>query len=252
MKLLNKVALITGVAPGDSIGGSIAQLFAREGAGLFISYFNEDKTEMGIFKGQLEQHSNKVFMMEGDVSNEGYVQHLVHQTIKQFGKIDVLVNCAGISTPRFLTDMSTEIWDQMINVNLRSVFLTTKEVIPHMISAESGRVINIASQVGQKGSVEHTHYAAAKAGVIGFTKSLALEVGKYNITANCIAPGPIQTQLMNEVDEAWRDKKLSELAIPRFGHPREVAPTALLLASDPDGNLYTGQTLGPNLGDVML
>ena len=121
-----------------------------------------------------------------------------------------------------------------------------------MIQQKSGRIINIASQVGQKGSVEHCHYAAAKAGVIGFTKSLAREVGKYNITANCIAPGPIETQLMGVVSDEWRKNKEAELVLPRFGELEEILPTAVFLAAEPDGNLYTGQTLGPNLGDVMF
>ena len=100
--------------------------------------------------------------------------------------------------------------------------------------------------------MEHCHYAAAKAGVIGFTKSLAREVGKYNITANCIAPGPIETQLMGVVSDEWRKNKEAELVLPRFGELEEILPTAVFLAAEPDGNLYTGQTLGPNLGDVMF
>ena len=106
--------------------------------------------------------------------------------------------------------------------------------------------------MGQKGSVEHCHYSAAKAGVIGFTKSLAREVGKYGITANCIAPGPIKTQLLGTVSEEWKKDKLRVLIILRFGEIKEVLPSAIFLASDPDGNLYTGPTLGPNLGDVLL
>lgn len=148
--------------------------------------------------------------------------------------------------------MTVEMWDRMIEVDLRSVFLTTRYVVPHMIKQKSGRIINIASQLGQKGGVEMSHYAAAKAGVIGFTKSIALELGKYGITANCIAPGPIETELVANIDPEWKENKKKELAIPRFGKVEEVAPTAVFLASDPDGNIYTGQTLGPNSGDVMI
>ncbi len=115
-----------------------------------------------------------------------------------------------------------------------------------------GRIINIASQTGQKGAVRLSHYASAKAGIIGFTKCLARETGAYNITVNCIAPGPIQTQMLDAASDSWKQDKLAELVLPRFGLLEEVTPTAIFLASEPDGNLYTGQTLGPNCGDVML
>ena len=172
--------------------------------------------------------------------------------MEEFGRIDVLINCAGISNPKLLTEITTVEWNRMIAVDLTSNYFTCKYAVPVMIKQKSGRIINIASQVGQKGSVEHCHYAAAKAGVIGFTKSLAREVGKYNITANCIAPGPIETQLMGVVSDEWRKNKEAELVLPRFGELEEILPTAVFLAAEPDGNLYTGQTLGPNLGDVMF
>ena len=140
----------------------------------------------------------------------------------------------------------------MLEVDLTSCFLTCKYAVPHMIRQRFGRIINLSSQIAQKGSVEHCHYAAAKAGLIGFTKSLAREVGRYNITVNCIAPGPIETQLMGVVSDEWRRQKESELVLPRFGELEEILPTAVFLAAEPDGNLYTGQTLGPNLGDVMM
>jgi 3-oxoacyl-[acyl-carrier protein] reductase len=193
-----------------------------------------------------------VIITEGDISTEETVKKLVENTVEKYGKIDILVNSAGISTPTLINELDLSTWNRMIEVNLTSIFLTTRYTVPYMIKNKFGRIINISSQVGQKGSVEHSHYAAAKAGVIGFTKSIALELGRYNITANCIAPGPIETQLMNEVSESWKENKKKELVIPRFGKVEEVAPTAVFLASEPDGNLYTGQTLGPNCGDVML
>ena len=121
-----------------------------------------------------------------------------------------------------------------------------------MIQQRSGRIINISSQIAQKGGTDHCHYAAAKAGVIGMTKALAWDLGKYGITCNCIAPGPIDTQMMDSVSEEWRVRKKADLALPRFGRIDEVVPSAIFLASEPDGDLYTGQTLGPNSGDVML
>ncbi len=200
----------------------------------------------------MNQYGDRVIITEGDISKEDMVQTLISNTIENYGKIDILVNSAGISTPTPIHEMDALTWNRMIEVNLTSIFLTTRAAVPYMTENKFGRIINISSQVAQKGSVEHSHYAAAKAGVIGFTKSVALELGKYGITANCIAPGPIETKLMNEVSDEWKENKQKELVIPRFGKVEEVAPTAVFLASEPDGNIYTGQTLGPNCGDVML
>lgn len=194
----------------------------------------------------------RAISVEADVSRATTVQELVDRTLEEFGQIDILVNNADIITQSRLENMPIEMWDEMIAVDLRSVFLCTRVVLPSMIERQFGRIINIASQLGQKGGVGLTHYSAAKAGVIGFTKSLALEVGEYGITANCIAPGPIETALMADLSEEWKTEKRKELPIPRFGKVEEVAPTAVMLAAEPDGNIYTGQTLGPNSGDVMI
>lgn len=252
MRLEGKVAVITGAGPGEGIGRAIALAFVKEGAKLSLNYLASNKNVEEQFNKELVDYGENICVVEGDISKESTAEELIKKTIETFGRIDILVNNAGISTPVLLKDMSVLNWDRMLEVNLRSVFLTTKFAVPSMISQGFGRIINISSQVGQKGSVEHCHYAAAKAGVIGFTKSLAMELGEYGITANCIAPGPISTQLMNEVSEEWRSGKMKELVIPRFGKVEEVAPSAVFLASSPDGNLYTGQTLGPNCGDVML
>lgn len=252
MRLEGKVAVVTGAGPGNGIGREIARSFSKEGAKLSLNYLASNDKVKDEFYEELKDYGTEVCVVEGDISKEETAKKLIATTLEKYGKIDILVNNAGISTPTLLKDMSISDWDRMMEVNLRSVFLTTRFAIPSMISQGFGRVINISSQVAQKGSVEHCHYAAAKAGIIGFTKSLAMEVGEYGITANCIAPGPIVTQLQDEVSDDWKNKKMKELVIPRFGEVNEVAPTAVFLASSPDGNLYTGQTLGPNSGDVML
>ncbi len=252
MKLENKVAVITGAGPGGGIGYTIATAFLKEGAAVSLNYRSRSSEEKQEFEKEMNQYKDKVIITEGDISKEETAKELILKTIETYGKIDILVNSAGISTPTLIHEMDLSTWNRMIDVNLTSTFLTTRLAVPYMMESEFGRIINISSQVAQKGSVEHCHYAAAKAGVIGFTKSLALELGRYGITANCIAPGPILTQLMNEVSDTWKENKKRELAIPRFGKVDEVAPTAVFLASEPDGNLYTGQTLGPNCGDVML
>lgn len=250
MKLKDKVAIITGASKG--IGKAIAVAFAKEGANLCVNYLPQTEEKDQQVLDELQRFGVKVTAVPGDISKEETVKRLVDQAIRTFGRIDILVNNAGILTQSLIQDMTVEMWDRMIEVDLRSVFLTTRYVVPHMIKQKSGRIINIASQLGQKGGVEMSHYAAAKAGVIGFTKSIALELGKYGITANCIAPGPIETELVANIDPEWKENKKKELAIPRFGKVEEVAPTAVFLASDPDGNIYTGQTLGPNSGDVMI
>jgi 3-oxoacyl-[acyl-carrier protein] reductase len=250
MKLKGKSAIITGA--GHGIGKSIAVAYAKEGANLSLNVFGLDKEKINSLVNELREYSVKVIVTEGDITDENTVQELVANTVKTFGRIDILVNNAGILTQSLIQDMSVETWDRMIEVDLKSVFLTTHHVVPYMISQKNGRIINTSSQLGQKGGVELSHYAAAKAGVIGFTKSIALELGKYGITANCIAPGPVETELVAGISEEWKKQKRSELAIPRFGKPEEVAPTAVMLAAEPDGNIYTGQTLGPNSGDVMI
>lgn len=253
MRLKGKVTVITGASAGFGMSRGFPEGFAAEGCNLVLNYYGHPGDSMEEFRKKLEEKSGgRVVLVEGDISREQVAMELIATAIEEFGRIDILINCAGISKPKLLVDMSFDEWRRLMSVNLDSVFLTCKYAIPHMIRQRFGRVINIASQVGQKGSVEHCHYSAAKAGMIGFTKSLAREVGHYGITCNCVAPGPITTQLTGEVSQEWLDAKAKELVIPRFGTVEEVVPSAIFLACEPDGNLYTGQTLGPNLGDVML
>lgn len=250
MRLKGKTAIITGA--GTGIGKGIARAYAKEGANISLNVYGLSAEQKDGLMRDLMSYGVQVLIMEGDITDESVIRELVHQTIVEFGQIDILVNNAGILTQSLLKDMTVEMWNQMLNVDLTSVFLTTKEVVNHMIKQKSGRIINIASQTAQKGAVELSHYTAAKAGVIGFTKSIALELGEYGITANCIAPGPIETELFEQISDEWKKQKKKELAMPRFGKIEEVAPTAVMLAAEPDGNIYTGQTLGPNSGDVML
>lgn len=250
MKLQGKTAVITGA--GQGIGLAIAAAYAKEGANLSLNLYGKTPEERASIVAELKAYPVDVIVTEGDITSEATVQQLVEATIEAFGAIDILVNNAGIITESLVHEMPTEMWDRMLAIDLKSVFLTTKHIVPYMIEQRSGRIINIASQLGQKGGIKLSHYAAAKAGVIGFTKSIALELGQYGITANCIAPGPIETELFLGLSKEFQEQKRLELVIPRIGKVDEVAPTAVFLASDPDGNIYTGQTLGPNSGDVML
>lgn len=186
-----------------------------------------------------------------DVADEASVRAAFATARERLGPIDVLVNSAGLLTESRLEDMSLAQWNETIAVDLTGIFLCCREVVGPMRGRGWGRIINISSQLALKGGVGLSHYSAAKAGVVGLSKSLALELGPENVLVNCIAPGPIETPLVDGISESWKAAKRAELPLGRFGTPAEVAPIALLLASDPGGNLFLGQTLGPNSGDVM-
>ena len=186
-----------------------------------------------------------------DVSDEASVRTAFDLARRSLGPIEILVNSAGLLTESPLEEMTLARWSETIAVDLTGVFLCCREVVGEMRNQKWGRIINISSQLGIKGGVGLSHYSAAKAGVLGLTKALALEVAADNVLVNSIAPGPIETPLVEGISESWKAAKRAELPLKRFGVAAEVAPTALLLASDPGGNLYVGQTLGPNSGDVM-
>ncbi len=245
-RLAGRTAVVTGAARG--IGAAIAVAFAAEGASVCVN----DRRQVPELSALVERLGARAVACSADVSDEQDAARLISTAVAELGSVDVLVNNAGMLTESLLADMPVAMWDEMIAVDLRSVFLCTRAVLPHMLDRGFGRIINVASQLGQKGGAGLTHYSAAKAGVIGLSKALALEVGQRGVTVNCIAPGPIDTALVAGISEEWKAAKRAELPLGRFGRPQEVAPTAVLLAASPDGDLYTGQTLGPNSGDVML
>jgi 3-oxoacyl-[acyl-carrier protein] reductase len=247
--LRGRTALVTGAASG--IGAAIAEAFAAAGADLCLADRSDGPGLDDVAHG-CAGAGVKVRTVRADVSVEADVAHMLEVARGELGSVEILVNNAGIVTEGRVHDMSLETWDEMIAINLRSVFLCCRAALPPMLQSGFGRIINISSQVGQRGGAGLAHYAAAKAGIIGFTKSLARELGGTGVTANCIAPGPIDTPLGGNLSQEWTSSLKAGLPLGRFGLPYEVAPTAVLLASDPAGNLYTGQTLGPNSGDVML
>ena len=216
------------VGGGSGIGAAIAQAFRAE--------------DSAVVTADLRRADLSV-----DVTDESSVAAMAEAA----GLVDVLVNSAGILTQSPMTQMSLAQWQETIDVDLTGVFLVCRHVVPGMVERGWGRVINVASQLALKGGVGLTHYSAAKAGVLGLTKALALEVAPAGVLVNALAPGPIETPLVEGITEDWKVAKRAELPLGRFGIPDEVAPTAVLLASDPGGNLYVGQTLGPNSGDVM-
>ena len=247
-KLDGRIAVVTGAASG--IGKGIAIAFAREGANVVIADRVEEAQAAEVLAG-IREHGGEALFVNTDVSDEESVRSMAAQALARFGRVDILVNNAGIFTESLVENMSIEDWDRVVNTNLRGTFLCTRVLIGQMLERGDGRIINITSQLGQIGGGAVGHYAASKAGIIGLTKSLAREVSKRGVLVNAIAPGPIETPLLERETEQWRSGKLAELPIGRFGTVDEVTPTAVLLASA-DGSYYVGQTLGPNGGDVML
>jgi 3-oxoacyl-[acyl-carrier protein] reductase len=246
-KLDGKMALVTGGARG--IGRAIALAFAREGAAVAVLDLRKDDAERTV--QEITGLNANAFAVAADVGDEAQVKSAIGQVDAAFGRIDILVNNAGIDTTSQVVNMPTEMWDEMIRVNLRSIFLCSRAVLPGMVQRKWGRIINTSSQLAHKGAADMAHYAAAKAGVLGFTRSLAYEVARDGITVNAICPGPIDTELFRNIPEPWRKRKLAELPIGRAGTVDEIAPTAVMLASD-EGSYYIGASLNPNGGDVMI
>ena len=245
-KLDGRVAIVTGAASG--IGRGIAEAFAEEGAAVALADKNESGAA-GVARGIAERGGRAVAVYV-EVTDEGAVAQMVERTLAEFGRIDILVNNAGIDTVSTVVEMPLAMWQEMLDVNLTSLFLCTRAVLPAMIAQCSGRIVNIGSQLGLEGTDRMVHYCAAKAGVHGFTKALAYEVAPYNINVNAIAPGPIQTPLLDTIPEDWLEKKKATIPLGRFGRVEEITPTAVLLASD-DGSYYPGATLNVSGGDVM-
>jgi 3-oxoacyl-[acyl-carrier protein] reductase len=244
-KLDGRVAVVTGAATG--LGRAIALLYAKEGADLGIVDRNGEGAS--TVARQIEAQGRRAAAARADVGHEAQVERAFARFREALGDPDILVNNAGIATVSRLEDMATALWDEMLRVNLRSVFLCTRAVLPAMRARRWGRIINISSQLAHKGGEGMAHYAAAKAGILGLTRSLAHEVTADNIAVNAICPGPLDTDM--KLPPEWAAKKRSELLIGRSGRVEEIAPTALLLATE-EAAYYVGATFNPNGGDIMV
>jgi len=240
--LKNKTALITGASRG--IGRAIATMFADHGCNIAFTYINEDQ-EAAELSAKLQANGTKVLSIKSDAADFEAAHNVVKQVVDSFGKLDILVCNAGIAQDTLLMRMSEQQWDSVLSVNLKSVFNYCHAVVPQMIRQRSGSIIAMSSVVGIGGNAGQANYAASKAGIIGFIKSLSKELGSRNIRANAIAPGFILTDMTLALPEATRAEMVKMIPMRRCGEPEEVAKVALFLASDLS-SYVSGQVISAN------
>lgn len=241
------LAVVTGA--GSGIGKATALRLAREGAKIVVNDLRPAAADQTV--AAIKGAGGWALAAPGDVSDPAAVDELFARCEAALGPCSLLVNNAGFVHQAPFEQLTVDDWDRMVAVHLRGTFLCTRRAIPAMLAAQDGVIVNVASQLGQIGGIELCHYSAAKAGIIGLTKSLAREVSKRGVRVNAVAPGPINTELVLNLSEAWRKTKAAELPLGHFGEPEDIAATVAFLAS-PAARIYVGQTLGPNSGDVML
>lgn len=239
MYLDGKYAIVTGASRG--IGRSTALALAQAGASVMINYVSNDAAANAV-RDEIAASGGKASVFKADVSAADQAAALVNAALQEFGRIDILVNNAGITRDNLLMRMKEDDWDLVLAVNLKGAFNTTKAVLKPMLKARSGRIIAISSIIGLRGNPGQANYAAAKAGLIGFVKSVAREVGSRNITVNAVAPGFINTEMTRGLNESVKEKMLAEIPLGRFGQPEDVAKLVSFLAGD-DASYITGQVI---------
>jgi len=239
MELTDRVAIVTG--SGRGIGRIIALKFAEMGANVVINDIGEASVVESV-AGEVRAMNRESLAIPGDVTSSQDVGNLVDTTVKTFGRLDILVNNAGITRDQLLLRMSEDDWDSVIAVNLKSVFLCTKAVIRQMTSQRWGRIINMSSVVGIAGNAGQANYAASKAGIIGFTKTVSKEVASRGITVNAIAPGFIDTPMTQQLKESWIEEIKKRIPAGYLGTPQDIAEAAAFLASE-EARYITGHVL---------
>ena len=242
----NKVALITGGTRG--IGKAIAKKFAENGYNLVINYVSEN-TNLEKLKNDINS-KNEILFVRANVGDFESSEELVKQAVEKFGKIDVLVNNAGITRDNLIMRMKEEDFDNVINTNLKGTFNVTKNVVPYMMKKRNGKIVNISSVVGVSGNAGQCNYAASKAGIIGFTKSIAKELASRNILANCVAPGFIDTDMTEVLSDSVKENINSQIPLKRMGTAEEIAKAVYFLAGE-DNTYVTGQVLNVDGGMLM-
>ena len=246
-KLNGKTAIVTGASRG--IGAEIAKYLAKEGARIAVNYSGSQARAEEVVN-EIIANGGEAFAIQASVSDSESVSAMISETMSRFGSIDILVNNAGITRDNLLMRMKENEWDDVINTNLKGVFLCTKAVSRQMMKQRAGRIINISSVVGVSGNAGQANYVAAKAGVIGLTKTTAKELASRNINVNAIAPGFITTEMTDELSEEVKNQMLTQIPLAKLGSPEDVAKAVVFLASE-DSNYITGQTLHVNGGMVM-
>lgn len=244
---MSKVAFITGGTRG--IGKQIAITLAKEGYDIAVNYRTENEDLLNT-KNEIEKLNVQCFAVQGDVSDFDSTEKMIKDIIEKFGRIDVLVNNAGITKDMLLMRMKKEDFEAVIDVNLVGTFNVTKNTIPYMMKQKSGRIINLSSVVGISGNAGQTNYSASKAGIIGFTKSLAKEVGSRNILVNAVAPGFIQTQMTDVLKDEVKEEISKAIPLRRLGNTEDVANVVKFLASE-DSSYITGQIINVDGGMLM-
>ncbi|MEW6540001.1 MAG: 3-oxoacyl-[acyl-carrier-protein] reductase [Bacillota bacterium] len=247
MRLDGRTALVTGASRG--IGRAVALALAAAGADLVLNYAS-NTTAAEQVAAEAERSGSRVLLFRADISRPQEAAELVQAGLNGFGGLDILVNNAGITRDNLLLRMTDQDWDEVLNVNLKGAFNTTRAALRPMIKARRGRIINISSVIGLRGNAGQANYAAAKAGLIGFTKSVAREVGSRHITVNAIAPGFIQTEMTQGLSPAVRERMVSEIPLGRLGTPEDVAALVVFLAGDAAGYI-TGQVIAVDGGMAL-
>jgi len=244
--LKGKVALVTGASRG--IGRAIAIEFARRGAAVAINFRTGAEHAEAVAK-EIHEMGGECILIKGDVSKKEEAHRIVQEVLDKWKRLDILVNNAGITRDKTLRKMTEDDWAEVISVNLNGTFYCTSAAVPAMMNQKFGRIINISSVVGQAGAFGQANYSASKGGIIAFTKTLALELARHNITANAIAPGYTSTEMVAAIPEDVAAKIKAKIPLGRFAEPEEVAKAAVFLAAD--GDYITGQELNVNGGVYM-
>jgi len=245
-RLDGQVAIVTGASRG--IGNAVAKELADWGAAVVVNYFQSQEPADQLV-GEITSNGGKAIAVRAGVGHPDDVAAMVEKTLDAFGQVDILVNNAGVNRDRTLRRMSIEEWQEVINTDLNSAFYCTQAVLPHMIERNYGRIINMSSIIGQMGNVGQANYAAAKAGLIAFTKSAAQELARFNITVNAMCPGFIETDMVIALTDEVKEALISRIPLGRFGKPEEVASFIRYLCTE--GDWITGQQFNPNGGMYM-
>jgi acetoacetyl-CoA reductase len=242
-ELSDAVAVVTGASRG--LGRAIAEELGAGGAKVVVNYSSSQGPAEEVAEN-VASNGGEAITVQADVSDADQAQQLIDATIEAYGRVDVLVNNAGINIDKTLKKLTVEDWNKVIQVDLNSAFYTVHAALPHMMEQEYGRIVNMSSFVGEAGNVGQANYSAAKAGLIGFTKTAALELARYNITVNAVCPGFIATDMVQNIPDEAREKILKTVPLRRFGEPREIGRAVRFIVED--GDYMTGQALDINGG----